>query len=126
MARKITQVLRLSSEQLSPQYHYDYGMRAVKAILVAAGQLRQRMTENVSEAKITLRAIMDVNLPKFVHNDIQLFMGIVSDLFPGVEVPHGEYTALRRGIKNACAHYHYQPLPSFIDKCLQYVPACGL
>jgi len=46
-------------------------MRALKAILNAAGELRRKVED--SEDILALTVLQDVNLPKFTLNDIPLF-----------------------------------------------------
>lgn len=74
LADKITTTFKLSSEQLSSQDHYDFGMRAVKTVIAVAGNLK-REKPNMEERQIVYRALIDVNVPKFLKDDLKLFNG---------------------------------------------------
>lgn len=76
LARKMVQMYKLCSEQLSQQDHYDFGMRAVKSVLVMAGALK-RSNPDKSEDVVLIRALRDSNLPKFLADDAVLFSVII-------------------------------------------------
>ncbi|CAM4703272.1 unnamed protein product [Lepidochelys kempii] len=118
LAKKITTTFKLSSEQLSSQDHYDFGMRAVKTVISAAGNLK-RENPTMNEDLICLRAIRDVNVPKFLQDDLKLFNGIVSDLFPKIKEEPIEYGILEDAIRKSCIKDKLKDVEGFVTKCIQ-------
>lgn len=93
-------------------------MRAVKSVLVAAGQLKRKEPES-NEDLLLIRAMRDSNVPKFLEHDLPLFHGIVCDLFPGVVVPYVDYGVLQEAIETILLEEQLQKVPSFISKIIQ-------
>jgi dynein heavy chain len=118
LARKMVKLYKLSSEQLSQQDHYDFGMRAVKSLLVMAGGLKRGNPDDPEEA-VLIRAMKDANLPKFLKDDLPLFNAIVQDLFPTVTIKEANYEYFLKNIKARLREKDLQAHPPFMNKVIQ-------
>jgi dynein heavy chain len=52
-------------------------------------------------------------------DDVPLFMGILSDLFPGVTLPEHDYGELSTAIINSLTSAGLQPVASLVAKVIQ-------
>nr|XP_028567040.1 dynein heavy chain 10, axonemal isoform X2 [Podarcis muralis] len=118
LAKKMTVLYKLAREQLSKQHHYDFGLRALKSVLVMAGELK-RGSPDLNEDVVLMRALRDMNLPKFVFEDVPLFLGLISDLFPGLDCPRVRYPNFNDAVEQVLAEGGYVVLPIQVDKVVQ-------
>ena len=88
LASKIVPFFNLCDEQLSPQPHYDFGLRALKAVLASAGILKRErlqaassedadvdvvgLSDSVSEQVILIQSVTETIVPKLVADDVPL------------------------------------------------------
>lgn len=84
----------LAVQQLSKQDHYDFGLRALVSVLKYGGR-KKRTNPDMPDEEVLLLAMKDMNVAKLTADDLPLFNGITSDLFPGVDVPTLDYGIVR-------------------------------
>jgi len=72
-----------------------------------------------------MRALRDFNIPKIVTDDLPVFMGLIGDLFPALDVPRKRDPDFEKVIKNAVLNLHLQPEDSFVLKVSRLLVAIG-
>jgi len=118
LGKKMTVLYGLAEGQLSKQYHYDFGLRALKSVLVMAGQMKRNYA-HMPEDLVLMRALRDMNIPKFVFEDVPLFLNLIQDLFPGLDCPRVGYPELKISITKYFDEnfYHCSDSSTFDKEC---------
>jgi len=83
---KFATLYALNKDLLSASKKYDWGMRAIKSVLVVAGSFK-RADPSLAEQAVLMRSLRDTNVAKIEGDDLKIFMGLLGDLFPGIDVP---------------------------------------
>lgn len=66
-----------------------------------------------------MRALRDMNLPKFVYEDVPLFLGLIGDLFPGLDCPRVRYPQFNDAVEEILVSNKNILLPVQVDKVIQ-------
>jgi dynein heavy chain len=118
LAKKFTTLYALCKDLLSKAAHYDWGLRAIKSVLVVAGKFKRAEPE-LPEPDLLMRALRDFNLPKIVAEDLQIFMDLLGDLFPGINPPRKRDMNFEESCRDAAKGFGLYPDEEFILKVVQ-------
>ena len=67
-----------------------------------------------------MRALRDMNLPKFVFEDVPLFLGLIQDLFPGIDCPRVRYPNFNDAVEETLTKNKYIMLPDQVGTFSSY------
>lgn len=133
LAHKVVPLFELMKEQLSQQSHYDWGLRALKTVLVSAGNLKRRLgakkrsdaagssgaSTSEEEEVILIRSIWETVAPKLLQEDIVLFRSLVQDVFPGAKAVEDDHGALRAELLRVTKEQWLVEAEPFMHKIMQ-------
>lgn len=137
LSSKVVPLFNLCLEQLSPQSHYDFGLRSLKSVLVSAGNLKRTKIQDIiskenssqdeiealsdarAEQEILIQSIRETIVPKLVVEDIPLLTSLLMDVFPGIEYSPINLEALCDAIKEICEENQYECSDMWVEKVIQ-------
>jgi dynein heavy chain len=118
LSKKFVTLYFLCRDLLSKQKHYDWGLRAIKSVLVVAGNMK-RAEKVLGEDAVLMRALRDFNLPKIVADDLPIFHGLLGDLFPGINPERARDMDFEAVIKDVTIAAGLHPDENFLRKVVE-------
>ncbi|KAF2261353.1 hypothetical protein CC78DRAFT_619491 [Lojkania enalia] len=116
------------SINLSKQAHYDFGLRALKSVLVSSGglkrariasQVSQSSDEEIMEPQIIVQSLRETISPKLIRSDAEIMKTIEGETFPGVEYVPAPLDKLQEAICKSAEESKFVVSDAWMTKVLQ-------
>lgn len=116
------------SAQLTKQAHYDFGLRALKSVLVSSGGLKRNRllstdedlgSEEDIEPQIIVQSVRETIAPKLIRDDVETMRGIEAESFPGVRYVPAQLNTLEEAIQRIAAERRLVINETWMTKILQ-------
>jgi len=118
LSRKFFVLYALCEQQLSKQRHYDFGLRNILSVLRTAGASK-RNDPSKSEPYLIMRTLRDMNMSKFVAEDVPLFISLIDDLFPGITAERASFPEIDKAMREVATAAGRQLHEPWLNKCIQ-------
>jgi dynein heavy chain len=89
-------------------------------VLRTAGNTKRKEAVGTSEEMLMCRTLRDMNLSKFVAQDIPLFLGLLKDIFPKqTKIPKQVYTHIEKAVRGLLKERNLHEEPKWFIKIIQ-------
>uniref|UniRef100_A0A672TN04 Cytoplasmic dynein 2 heavy chain 1 n=1 Tax=Strigops habroptila TaxID=2489341 RepID=A0A672TN04_STRHB len=124
LGRKLVSIFNLARELLTPQQHYDWGLRALKTVLRGCGSLlhqlkRSEAKKEINESHIVVQALRLNTMSKLTFADCSRFDALVKDVFPGIDFKDVEYAELTTALQQVFEEANLEIISTQIKKALE-------
>lgn len=124
---QLVEVFQMAQEILSPQRHYDWGLRELRTVLMACGKGRaalqmadqEKSVGLAVESTIVVRALRSNTMSKLSRADCSRFDMLINSIFPNITWTDDSDTQFRRRIGEAFGVLGLRSNPEQVGLCLQ-------
>lgn len=116
------------AQRLSKQPHYDFGLRALKSVLISSGGLKRIRIQSeeealdddrILEAQIIVQSIRETVSPKLIKPDVETLIEVQAQDFPNVEYVPANMSKLTEAIREVMREGHLTVSDAWMTKILQ-------
>ena len=128
IARQVVPFFQHCAQRLSKQPHYDFGLRALKSVLVSSGGLKRMRLQadkdnagdtSLLESQILVQSIRETVAPKMIKDDVQRLIVVQQSDFPGIDYVPADLTLLKTAIEDVMKERHLTLSDEWLTKILQ-------
>lgn len=123
----MVELFNMAKKMLSPQRHYEWGLRELKTVLLACGRFLRENSNgansvndaNENEMRLAVSALRLNTMSKLTANDCKLFDMLVEFVFAGTSLDEKHSDDLKSFVEQAFAQLDLQYNEQQMEKCLQ-------
>lgn len=123
---RMVELFSMAKKMLSPQRHYEWGLRELKTVLLACGRFLRECTtsgdapdSSENEMRLAVSALRLNTMSKLTANDCKLFDMLVEFVFAGTSIDEQHNDDLKSFVEQAFAQLNLQYNDQQMEKCLQ-------